>query len=193
MAVIPLGRRPVHTPRQWTAFVITLAVAAVGIPLLNAAVPEDSAFHVPNYLCRCSGSILCYAMVALAMDLIWGFTGILSLGHGVFFASRRLRDGDVPDARHRPGRRLRQPSAGLHGLPRLEGAALVLVGVRVLRLAAAMAPWWCRAYSPSCSDGSRSARASTGVYFSIITQALTFAASAALLPQRDRDSAATTG
>jgi urea transport system permease protein len=54
--------------------------------LLHLAVPEDSAFHVSTYAITLVGKIMCYALVAVAMDLIWGYAGILSLGHGVFFA-----------------------------------------------------------------------------------------------------------
>jgi urea transport system permease protein len=49
-------------------------------------VPTDSALHVSDYTVSLAGKILCYAICALAMDLIWGYTGILSLGHGLFFA-----------------------------------------------------------------------------------------------------------
>ena len=55
-------------------------------PLLNLVVPADSPFHLSAYWITLIGKIMCYAMVALAMDLIWGYTGILSLGHGLFFA-----------------------------------------------------------------------------------------------------------
>ena len=48
--------------------------------------PASSPLHVPDYLIALLGKFLCYGIVALAIDLIWGFTGILSLGHGVFFA-----------------------------------------------------------------------------------------------------------
>jgi urea transport system permease protein len=48
--------------------------------------PEDSFFHVSDYAVALVGKIMCYAICALAMDLIWGYTGILSLGHGLFFA-----------------------------------------------------------------------------------------------------------
>jgi ABC-type branched-subunit amino acid transport system permease subunit len=48
--------------------------------------PADSALHVSDYAVTLGGKIMCYAIVALAMDLIWGYTGILSLGHGLFFA-----------------------------------------------------------------------------------------------------------
>jgi urea transport system permease protein len=56
------------------------------VPLLNLAVPADSALHLGDFYVSLLGKILCYAICALAMDLIWGYTGILSLGHGVFFA-----------------------------------------------------------------------------------------------------------
>jgi urea transport system permease protein len=63
-----------------------LAAVAVLVPLLNLAVPVGSAFHLPDFYVTLIGKIMCYAICALAMDLIWGYTGILSLGHGVFFA-----------------------------------------------------------------------------------------------------------
>ncbi len=61
-------------------------VIAVLVPLLNLVVPEGSVFHLGDFYVSLFGKILCYAICALAMDLIWGYTGILSLGHGLFFA-----------------------------------------------------------------------------------------------------------
>jgi len=58
----------------------------VGIPALHLLVPAGSALHLSDYTVTLAGKILCYATVALAMDLVWGYTGILSLGHGLFFA-----------------------------------------------------------------------------------------------------------
>lgn len=85
MAAAPLFRRPLHTRGQWWALAV-LAVAALGVvPGLNA-LPADSPLHLPDFLIPLFGKFLCYAIVALAMDLIWGYAGILSLGHGVFFA-----------------------------------------------------------------------------------------------------------
>ena len=81
-----MGRRPLHTRGQWLAFSLVLAGVAIVLPLLNVLTEPDSAWHVPNYLIPLFGKYLCFAMVALALDLIWGFTGILSLGHGTFFA-----------------------------------------------------------------------------------------------------------
>jgi urea transport system permease protein len=67
-------------------FLIVVAAIAIGVPLLNLALPESSAFHVPTYLVALFGKYACYALLALSIDLIWGFCGILSLGHGAFFA-----------------------------------------------------------------------------------------------------------
>jgi urea transport system permease protein len=63
----------------------TLALAVL-VPALNLAVPESSAFHVPSFAVSLFGKYLCFALLALSVDLIWGFCGILSLGHGAFFA-----------------------------------------------------------------------------------------------------------
>ncbi len=63
-----------------------LFAAIILFPVLNIFVPEESFFHIPDYMFPLLGKYLCYAMVALAVDLIWGYTGILSLGHGVFFS-----------------------------------------------------------------------------------------------------------
>ena len=72
--------------RGWTAVLVAVNVIAVLVPLLNLAVPADSVFHLDDFYVGLAGKILCYAICALAMDLIWGYTGILSLGHGLFFA-----------------------------------------------------------------------------------------------------------
>jgi urea transport system permease protein len=63
-----------------------LALFAVVIPLLNLVLPPSSPFHVPTYVISLLGKYLCYAILALALDLVWGYCGILSLGHGAFFA-----------------------------------------------------------------------------------------------------------
>ncbi|MFO1271431.1 MAG: urea ABC transporter permease subunit UrtC [Rubrivivax sp.] len=72
--------------KGWLAVFAATAVVAVLIPVLSLAVPEGSALHLSDYYVALTGKILCYAICALAMDLIWGYTGILSLGHGLFFA-----------------------------------------------------------------------------------------------------------
>jgi urea transport system permease protein len=70
------------------AWIFVAIVAAIGVlvPLLNLFAPPDSPFHVPNYAVSLVGKYLCYALLALSIDLIWGYCGILSLGHGAFFA-----------------------------------------------------------------------------------------------------------
>lgn len=64
---------------------ILIAVAFL-VPLSNLALPETSSLHVPTYLMSLFGKYLTYALLALALDLVWGYCGILSLGHGAFFA-----------------------------------------------------------------------------------------------------------
>ena len=56
------------------------ALVAVAVPLLNLVVPASSALHLSTYGVTLIGKYLCYAMLALAVDLIWGYCGILSLG-----------------------------------------------------------------------------------------------------------------
>jgi len=75
-----------HSYKGWLFNFLLLGLAVVLLPLLNIWLPEDSVWHVPNYMFSLLGKYLCYALVALAVDLIWGYTGILSLGHGVFFS-----------------------------------------------------------------------------------------------------------
>lgn len=67
------------------ALLVLLAVAIL-VPTLNLLVPEGSPFHVPTYLVTLFGKYACYAALALSLDLVWGYCGILSLGHGAFFA-----------------------------------------------------------------------------------------------------------
>ncbi len=65
---------------------ILLCALGVGVPILNWLPPENSWLHVPTYMVSLLGKYLCFAILALALDLIWGYCGILSLGHGAFFA-----------------------------------------------------------------------------------------------------------
>jgi urea transport system permease protein len=67
-------------------FLATLLAAGVLVPLLNLMLPASSPFHVPTYMVALLGKYVCYAILALALDLVWGYCGILSLGHGAFFA-----------------------------------------------------------------------------------------------------------
>ncbi|HVH70814.1 MAG TPA: urea ABC transporter permease subunit UrtC, partial [Candidatus Dormibacteraeota bacterium] len=86
-------RQPQYTPSisagrdpgsRW--FLGGLALIAVGSSILNLLVPASSPFHMSTYGLTLVGKYLCYALLALSVDLIWGYCGILSLGHGAFFA-----------------------------------------------------------------------------------------------------------
>lgn len=74
------------SPQAWLWLAAFLGLTLVVVPFLNLGVAEESAFHVSTYAITLFGKIMCYALVAIAMDLIWGYGGILSLGHGLFFA-----------------------------------------------------------------------------------------------------------
>ncbi|MET0377871.1 MAG: urea ABC transporter permease subunit UrtC [Spongiibacteraceae bacterium] len=63
-----------------------LTLIAIVVPICNLLIPESSALHISTYTVTLLGKYLCYALLALAVDLIWGYCGILSLGHGAFFA-----------------------------------------------------------------------------------------------------------
>ena len=75
-----------YGPRGWMVVGAFAFLAFVVFPVCNLVLPKDSFFYISDYRVALIGKIMCYAMVALAMDLIWGYTGILSLGHGLFFA-----------------------------------------------------------------------------------------------------------
>jgi urea transport system permease protein len=72
--------------RGSVAFVVLLAIIAVAVPVLNLTLPPTSPFAPSTYFVSLFGKYICYAILALALDLIWGYCGILSLGHGAFFA-----------------------------------------------------------------------------------------------------------
>mgnify|MGYP001806492581 CR=1 FL=1 len=67
-------------------FLAVIALAAVLVPILNLTLPPTSPFHVPTYAVSLLGKYICYALLAISLDLVWGYCGILSLGHGAFFA-----------------------------------------------------------------------------------------------------------
>ncbi|WP_442581429.1 urea ABC transporter permease subunit UrtC [Mesorhizobium sp. ASY16-5R] len=72
--------------RRIAITILILVAIAIIVPVLNIALPPDSALHVPSYMVALTGKYLCYALLALSLDLVWGYCGILSLGHGAFFA-----------------------------------------------------------------------------------------------------------
>jgi urea transport system permease protein len=72
--------------RTGSVFLVIVLAIAVIVPVLNLATAPGSALHVPDYLLPLMGKYLCFALLALSVDLVWGYCGILSLGHGAFFA-----------------------------------------------------------------------------------------------------------
>ncbi|MFO1154055.1 MAG: urea ABC transporter permease subunit UrtC [Rhodospirillales bacterium] len=149
--------------------------AAVLVPLLNQALPSDSPFHVPSYLISLLGKYLCFALLALSVDLIWGFCGILSLGHGAFFALGGYAMGMYL---------MRQIGArGVYGNPVLPDFMVFLnwqelpwywYGFDQFWFAAAMVVLVPGLLAFAFGWLAFRSRVS-GVYFSIISQALTFA------------------
>jgi len=75
-----------HGTMGWTAIAVLSTIGIVVIPVLNLAVPDGSFFHVSDFSVQLLGKYLCFAILAVGLSLIWGFTGILSLGQAVFFA-----------------------------------------------------------------------------------------------------------
>jgi urea transport system permease protein len=92
LAPAPLSTAPaaagprLFTIRAWTAVMVVTVIMLVVLPVLHLAVPAEHPLHVSSFWITLFGKFMCYAVVALAMDLIWGYTGILSLGQGLFFA-----------------------------------------------------------------------------------------------------------
>ena len=72
--------------RAWQALIALIMAIGLGVPFTALVLPETSAFHLSAYAMTISGKFMCYAIAALALDLVWGYCGILSLGHALFFA-----------------------------------------------------------------------------------------------------------
>ena len=66
--------------------IILCGLVLAALPIMNLLFPYGHTLHISSYTVGLVGKFMCYAMAALALDLVWGYTGILSLGHGVFFA-----------------------------------------------------------------------------------------------------------
>jgi urea transport system permease protein len=76
----------IRADRGGRIFLCLLAATMLVIPLLNLLAPNDSIWHVSSFTVTLIGKYMTYAMLAIAVDLVWGYCGILSLGHGAFFA-----------------------------------------------------------------------------------------------------------
>jgi len=72
--------------RTGASFLALVAAVALLAPVLNLAVPESSPLHWSTFVLTLVGKYMCFAMLAMAVDLIWGYAGILSLGHAAFFS-----------------------------------------------------------------------------------------------------------
>jgi urea transport system permease protein len=170
-----LTRRLLEHERGGYILLGVLAVLAVVVPIANLAVPEGSPFHVSTFTVQLLGKYLCYALLAIALDLVWGYAGILSLGHGAFFALGGYAMGMYL---------MRQIGArGVYGNPELPDF-MVFLNFDAL-------PWywygfdqfWFAALMVVLAPGLLAfvfgwlafRSRVTGVYLSIITQALTYA------------------
>jgi len=81
----PRSMGPLFSAKAWTAIILVTAVFAC-LPILNLSFAPGHTLHISAYTIGLIGKFTCYAMAALALDLVWGYAGILSLGHGLFFA-----------------------------------------------------------------------------------------------------------
>jgi urea transport system permease protein len=164
-----------HKDRGGKWLLGALALIAIVTPILNIVVPASSAFHLSPYGLTLIGKYICYALLALSVDLIWGYCGILSLGHAAFFSLGGYAIGMYL---------MRQiGTRGVYGNPELPDFMVFLnwkelpwfwygfnhfwlafIMILLVPAALALAFGWFAFRSRV-----------TGVYFSIITQALSYA------------------
>jgi len=156
------------------AIAVLLAVAVI-VPILHLAVPPSSSFHVPAYMVALVGKYLCFALLALALDLVWGYCGILSLGHGAFFALGGYAMGMYL---------MRQiGSRGVYGNPLLPDFMVFLNWKELPWYWYGVDQFWFAALMVMAVPGLLAfvfgwfafRSRVTGVYLSIITQAMTYA------------------
>jgi urea transport system permease protein len=161
--------------RGWILIGVLAFVLFVLFPFLSLKTTPESPFHISQYWVTLLGKIMCYAMVAIAMDLIWGYAGILSLGHGLFFALGGYAMGMYLM------RQIGREGQYQADLPDF----MVFLDWKELPLAWWNSDqfWWCALLVVLVPGllalvfGFFAFRSRVkGVYFSIITQALTFAA-----------------
>ena len=79
-------RESILSKRAYIALAALTLCVLIGVPIFSLLVPETSMFYMSAYALTLIGKIMCFAIAALALDLVWGYCGILSLGHGLFFA-----------------------------------------------------------------------------------------------------------
>jgi urea transport system permease protein len=161
--------------RRAAPIILVLLAIAVLVPSLHLDLPQDHALHVPTYAVALFGKYLCFALLAVALNLVWGYCGILSLGHGAFFALGGYAMGMYL---------MRQiGSRGVYGHPMLPDFMVFLNWQKL--------PWYWYGFDQfwfaalmvvlvpgllAFAFGWLAFRSRvTGVYLSIITQALTYA------------------
>ena len=156
-------------------FVVLLLAVTVLASIGNLAMPADSMFYVSTYTISLLGKYLCYAMLALAVDIIWGYCGILSLGHGAFFALGGYVMGMYL---------MRQiGDRGVYGNPDLPDFMVFLNWTELPWFWQGMDQFWFAMIMVAVVPGLLAfvfgwlafRSRVTGVYLSIITQALTYA------------------
>src|SRR6201994_3064364 len=155
--------------------ILLILGGALTLAVLNVATDAASSAHVPTYVLALTGKYLCFAMLALAVDLVWGFAGILSLGHAAFFALGGYAMGMYL---------MRQIGArGVYGNPDLPDFMVFLNWQKL--------PWYWHGFDmfwfaalmvvvvpgvlAFCFGWLAFRSRVTGVYLSIITQAMTYA------------------
>ncbi|RFU46057.1 urea ABC transporter permease subunit UrtC [Paraburkholderia sp. DHOC27] len=168
-------RPPLLSRGAWAALIALIIVMGLGVPFSALVLPETSAFHLSAYMMTLTGKFMCYAIGALALDLVWGYCGILSLGHALFFAlggyaigmylmrsigHEGVYQSDLPDF---------MVFLNWHALPWYwEGTQHLWYALLLVVLVPAVVAW---------VFGFFTFRSRVkGVYLSIITQAMTFAA-----------------
>lgn len=152
-----------------------LAVLAVAVPVMTLWVPADSPFHLSVFTVSLLGKYLCFALLALALDLVWGYCGILSLGHAAFFALGGYAMGMYLMRQIGP--------RGVYGNPELPDFMVFLNWTELPWYWWGFDQFWFAALMVLAVPGALAFAFGwfafrsrvTGVYLSIITQALTFA------------------
>ena len=172
-SLLPRGTSAADTAAR--LFVGVILAALVAIPVFHLLIPDGAPFHLPTYVVALLGKYICFAILAVALDLVWGYCGILSLGHSAFFALGGYAMG-MYLMRQIGGR-------GVYGNPELPDF-MVFLNYKAL-------PWFWYGFQHfpvaafmilfipgilALAFGWLAFRSRvTGVYLSIITQALTYA------------------
>src|SRR5688500_14391324 len=161
--------------RRATPIVMILLALAALVPVLHLALPVGHALHVPTYIVALFGKYLCFSLLAVALNLVWGYCGILSLGHGAFVALGGYAMGMYL---------MRQiGSRGVYGHPVLPDFMVFLNWKELPWFWHGFDQFWFAALMVLVVPGLLAfvfgwfafRSRVTGVYLSIITQALTFA------------------